>query len=88
MEGCPVGLDWAMNAVAAWVDISSAFRSASCASSRSSMMSGSREIIRMVCEIGRQESGRLRSMVAACVELAIVSPIFSNWFLYSFMVVR
>ena len=74
--GLGIGLDCAINAVAAWLAISRAVRSASWASSFSSISSGIRVIILIVWDMERQDSGTLRSMVAAWVESAIISPIF------------
>ena len=72
------GLCRPMNAVAAWSDISRAVRSASWASRHSSITSGSCVIMLIVWVIDLHDSGTLRSMVAAWVEVVIISPIFSS----------
>ena len=78
----------AMNAVAAWFEISRALRLALCASRLSSILSGIWVIILIVWATVLHDSGTVLSMVAMCVESAMISPTIFSWFLNSLIVVR
>ena len=66
----------AMNAVMAWSEISRALRSALWALRLSSISSGILVIILIVWVTCLQDSGTFLSIVAACVESVMTSPIF------------
>ena len=78
----------AMHAVTAWSEISRVLRSALCALRLSSISSGIQVIILNVSAMVLHDSGTFLSIVAMCVESAMISPILFSWFLSSPMVVR
>ena len=83
-----VGFVHVMNVVATWSEISRALRSALCTLRLSFISSGIQVIILIVCATVLHDSGTFLSMVAVCVESAMISPILFSWFLNSIIVVR